>query len=74
MRALAPRAVANAALTTPREAWVFLAKPVLPLCSSRPPAKNIFWLDADGDLTRVAHRLFAVLRKLDRAGFAQLHD
>lgn len=52
------------------QAWVFLAKPALP---ARSAAKNIFWLDAHGDLPRAAHRLFAVLRQLDHAGFAQIH-
>jgi hypothetical protein len=51
----------------PHEAWVFISKP--PLFTG----KNIFWLDAHGDLTHVAHRLFALLRELDDAAFAQIH-
>jgi L-threonylcarbamoyladenylate synthase len=49
------------------DAWVFLARPPGP----RPA--NIFWLDARGDLSGVAHRLFAVLRQLDCLGFARIH-
>jgi len=51
----------------PHEAWVFISKP------PRFTGKNIFWLDAHGDLTHVAHRLFALLRELDDAAFAQIH-
>jgi L-threonylcarbamoyladenylate synthase len=62
--------LATAAASDHSQAWVFLAKPALP---ARSAAKNIFWLDAQGDLARVAHRLFAVLRQLDHAGFARIH-
>lgn len=54
----------------PRAAWVFIAQPPS-LARSR--AKNIFWLDRRGDLAHVAHRLFALLRELDHAGFSHLH-
>ncbi len=50
-----------------QDAWVFLARP------PGPRRANIFWLDARGDLRGVARRLFAVLRRLDDAGFARLH-
>jgi L-threonylcarbamoyladenylate synthase len=49
------------------DAWLFV---------SRPPAaggKNIFWLDARGDLRGAARRLFAVLRELDDGGFRRIH-
>ncbi len=49
------------------EAWVFLAKP------ARPAGKNIFWLDARGDLRGAARRLFAVLRRLDDGRFKKIH-
>lgn len=35
--------------------------------------KNVFWFDAKGNLRGVARRLFAVLRKLDEAGFTRIH-
>jgi L-threonylcarbamoyladenylate synthase len=57
---LAPRAGTN-------EAWLYLFKP-----EGRQP-KNVFWLDARGDLRRAARRLFAVLRELDGGGFTRLH-
>ena len=50
-----------------REAWLFLTKP------ASPAAKNLFWLDAHGDLRGAARRLFAMLRKLDGAGFKKIH-
>jgi len=58
---------ADVAAGKPGEAWVFLAKP--------PGARGgeIFWLDARGDLRGVARRLFALLRRLDHAGFTTLH-
>ena len=49
------------------EAWVFLAKPV------RSRGRNIFWLDARGDLRGAARRLFAVLRQLDTRRFNRIH-
>lgn len=48
------------------EAFVFLQPP-------RSRGRNIFWLDPKGDLRGVARRLFATLRKLDRAGFRRIH-
>jgi L-threonylcarbamoyladenylate synthase len=48
-------------------AWVFTARP------RTVAGKNIFWLDAQGVLPRVAHNLFALLRQLDGAGFTHLH-
>ena len=51
------------------EAWVFLAKP------ARVPAgaRNVFWLDARGNLGGAARRLFATLRRLDRSRFKKIH-
>ena len=49
------------------EAWIFLGKP------KRARGKNIFWLDAKGDVPRAARRLFSVLRRLDEAGFRKIH-
>ncbi|MEI6464384.1 MAG: L-threonylcarbamoyladenylate synthase [Verrucomicrobiota bacterium] len=49
------------------QAWVFLAKP------SRVSGKNIYWMDRQGDLERVARGLFAMLRRLDVAGYARLN-
>jgi L-threonylcarbamoyladenylate synthase len=49
------------------EAWVFLAKP------AAPTGKNIFWLDARGQLPGVARRLFATLRRLDSLDFKRIH-
>ncbi len=68
---LHPRLNARAATAAdPRHAWVFMAKPPLPRGT---PPKNIFWLDARGDLRRIAHHLFATLRRLDTAGYTELH-
>jgi L-threonylcarbamoyladenylate synthase len=62
------RLEASAARTgSPREAWVFLARP------PGPRRANIFWLDARGQLSGVARRLFAVLQQLDTAGFQRIH-
>jgi L-threonylcarbamoyladenylate synthase len=49
------------------EAYVFLRRP------RGPRRRNVFWLDARGDLRGVARRLFAVLREADRGGFARIH-
>ena len=49
------------------EAWVFVARPL------HPRGRNIFWLDPRGDLRGAARRLFALLRELDRGGFAKIH-
>ena len=58
---------AQAAESSAREAWVFLAKP------KHLTGKNIFWLDARGELAGVARRLFATLRRLDAQRFTRLH-
>jgi L-threonylcarbamoyladenylate synthase len=62
------RLSAAMAAKSPRdEAWIFLAKP------RGLSAKNIFWLDARGDLRGVARRLFATLRRVDALGFNRIH-
>ncbi len=53
--------------SSPNEAWLFVTKP------NGLSGKNIFWLDARGDLRAAARRLFAVLRQIDGAGFSKLH-
>ena len=35
--------------------------------------KNVFWLDPRGELRGAARTLFALLRRLDRQGFARIH-
>jgi L-threonylcarbamoyladenylate synthase len=52
---------------SPREAWIYLARPAGPL------GPQIHWFDPRGDLRGVARRLFAVLRRLDSAGYRRLH-
>jgi len=49
------------------EAWLFTAKP------AGRPGKNVFWLDARGDLRGAGRRLFAQLRRLDAAGYRRIH-
>ncbi len=49
------------------QAWLFIARPTGLV------GKNIFWLDARGDLRGAARRLFAQLRTLDGAGFRRIH-
>ena len=49
------------------EAWVFLAQP------GKLRGKNIFRLDARGELPGVARRLFATLRRVDTLGFTRIH-
>ena len=49
------------------EAWVLAAKPAGPV------ARNIFWLDARGDLRGAARQLFATLRRLDDGRFKKIH-
>jgi len=49
------------------EAWVFIAKP------ARTRARNVFWLDARGNLRGAARRLFATLRRLDGGRFEKIH-
>ena len=51
-----------------REAWIFIAKP-----SDLKIRKNIFWLDARGQLKGAAHRLFDVLRQVDAGKFDRIH-
>lgn len=51
----------------PREAFVFMGKP------PRAQGPNIFWLDRRGELSGVARRLFATLRKLDAMNFKVIH-
>ena len=55
------------AQSEPDEAFLFIAKP------TGRTAKNIFWLDARGNLRGAARRLFAQLRTLDTAGYRRLH-
>jgi L-threonylcarbamoyladenylate synthase len=49
------------------DAWLFVSRP------TAPSGKNVFWLDARGDLRGAARRLFAMLRELDDAGFRRIH-
>ncbi len=49
------------------EAFVFLRRP------AGPRRRNVFWLDPRGELRGAARRLFAVLREVDRRGFARIH-
>ncbi len=49
------------------EAWVLTAKPAGPV------GRNIFWLDARGDLRGAARQLFATLRRLDDGRFKKIH-
>ncbi|HEY1849009.1 MAG TPA: L-threonylcarbamoyladenylate synthase [Opitutaceae bacterium] len=62
-RWLDPRQAAR----SPREAWVFLARP------AARAARNVFWLDETGEPRRAARRLFAVLREVDEAAFERIH-
>ena len=61
---LTPSAAARGAKS---EAWIFLAKP------AGVAGKNIFWLDARGQLRGAARRLFATLRQVDGLKFARIH-
>jgi L-threonylcarbamoyladenylate synthase len=61
------RLTAEAALSGKDEAWLFVARPTGKF------GRNVFWLDARGDLRRAARRLFAMLRKLDAGGFSRIH-
>jgi L-threonylcarbamoyladenylate synthase len=56
-----------AAKSPASEAWIFLARP------RGLAGKNIFWLDARGNLRGAARRLFATLRRVDALGFARIH-
>jgi L-threonylcarbamoyladenylate synthase len=49
------------------EAWLFLQPP------RGRAGRNIFSLDARGDLRGSARRLFSVLRQIDEAGFRRIH-
>jgi len=60
--------VSEAALQ-PKEAFLFFQKPTR---LSR-GVKNIFWLSEKGKFGEAAKNLFAQLRRLDRAGWSQLH-
>jgi L-threonylcarbamoyladenylate synthase len=51
------------------EAWLFISRPR----GKGSGRKNVFWLDARGDLKRAARRLFATLRRLDEGGFTRIH-
>jgi L-threonylcarbamoyladenylate synthase len=57
----------QAARSGPGEAWLFLARP------AKLRGKNVFWLDARGDLRRAGRRLFATLRRLDDGRFKRIH-
>jgi len=59
--------VAAAQRSPASAAWVFLAKP------RGLTGQNIFWLDANGELTGVARRLFATLRRVDALRFTRIH-
>lgn len=52
----------------PSDAWI---------CFRRPGwvrrRKNVFWLSPSGDTQGAGRRLFALLRRLDRAGWSRLH-
>ena len=61
---LTPALVAHSG---PNEAFLFIAKP------AGLTGKNIYWLDARGNLHGAARRLFAQLRTLDTAGYSRLH-
>ena len=58
---------AHVAKSAASNAWIFLAKP------RGLTGRNIFWLDARGDLRGAARRLFATLRRVDALGFARIH-
>jgi L-threonylcarbamoyladenylate synthase len=60
--------LARAARGRADEAWLFIARPG----TGRLP-RNLFWLDARGDLRRAARGLFSVLRDLDGGGYRRIH-
>jgi L-threonylcarbamoyladenylate synthase len=67
---LHPRMTRRMAQAAAGDAWLFISRPRW----RRPLAgRNVFWLDARGDLPRAARRLFATLRRLDAGGFARIH-
>lgn len=49
------------------EAWIFSQKP------SNLRRRNVFWLDEQGSAATAARNLFAVLRRVDGAGFRRIH-
>ena len=51
------------------EAWLFFAKPGW----LDRPVRNAAWLDRQGRPEVAARRLFAILRRFDRAGFSLIH-
>jgi L-threonylcarbamoyladenylate synthase len=59
--------LADALNASPKEAWLFVTKP------RGAVRKNVFWLDARGNLAGAARRLFATLRSIDAAGFSLIH-
>lgn len=52
----------------PSEAWICFRRP-----DWAPRRKNVFWLSSSGGTRVAGRRLFAVLRRLDRAGWDRLH-
>jgi L-threonylcarbamoyladenylate synthase len=65
------RLTERAARAGPDDAWLFFARPGGGRGKARP--RNVFWLDARGDLRRAARRLFATLRRLDTGKFRRIH-
>lgn len=59
--------LADVAAGGPDEAWLFIARP------DRRRRRNVFHLDARGELRAAARRLFGALRQLDEAGFKRIH-
>jgi L-threonylcarbamoyladenylate synthase len=59
--------IAAGRTTAAGEAWVTIAKP------AGRGGRNVFWLDARGDLRGAARQLFATLRKLDDGRFKKIH-
>jgi L-threonylcarbamoyladenylate synthase len=55
------------AANAPGEAWLFLKRPALPRRS------NLFWLTIAGTSTAAAKGLFAMLHRLDAAGYPVIH-
>ncbi len=58
---------ATARRASPRDAWLFLARP------RGRAGPGDFWLDARGNLRAAARRLFATLRRIDALGFARIN-
>lgn len=52
----------------PREAWICFRRP-----DRAAGRDNLFWLSTDGDPRTAGRRLFALLRRLDRADWLRLH-